>query len=93
MTCDDITQAVKSMLYLREEPVIHSLHSVLILLLPVLEGPRPVAVTTPRKQTRTDEVFRILLNSVDFESKILLRKVHCILACTVYIVCVIHNLP
>jgi hypothetical protein len=71
-----VYEAIKSMLYIREVQVIHSLHPCLILLLPILEGPPPVSATAPRKPTQTDEVFRILLNNVDFESKIALRKAY-----------------
>lgn len=71
-----IYEAIKNILYVREVEVIHSLHGCLVHLLPVLEGPHPVSVTMPRKPTRTDEVFRILLNNLDMESKIALRKAY-----------------
>ncbi|CAI8021245.1 TELO2-interacting protein 2 [Geodia barretti] len=73
---DVIYEAIKSMLYMREEAIIHSLHSCLIILLPVIEGPPTTTVTMPTKPTRTDEVFRILLNNIDMESKITLRKAY-----------------
>ena len=49
MISDDITQAIKSMLYIREVSIIHALHDCLVILLPVLEGPPPITVTAPRK--------------------------------------------
>jgi hypothetical protein len=46
---DVIYEAIKSMLYMREEAIIYSLHSCLIILLPVIEGPPPTTVTMPTK--------------------------------------------
>jgi len=73
---DVLFEAIQRHLYTSESSLIRALHPCLLSILKVVEPP-PTKPKFGRKTTKCDSVFQIILTSMEFESKIAMRR-----ACT-----------